>query len=111
MQNLESLIELALHHHMVMAQKKQVPRSLEWAMFEADKLSCLIMPPMSLEASRGVPKARLAHGQNNDARWVVTWRVIPAALLQDVIGGVETKDSKRILMLLNGHMTQTASYS
>ena len=48
---------------------------------------------------------------NNDARWVVTWRVIPATLLQDVIGGVETKDSKRILMLLNGHMTQTASYS
>ena len=47
----------------------------------------------------------------NDGRWMLSWTSLPSTPLQDIIGGVITRDSKRVLKPLNRHMTQIVSYS
>lgn len=100
-QNPESLISLSIH--MIVVQKSQVPRSLELAFFEADKLSALILVPIQvkLRAARGNGYKRAddrptGHAvTNNDSRWVCLWTLMPSTPLQDVIGGTLTRDSKK----------------
>ena len=42
---------------------------------------------------------------------MLSWTSLPSTPLQDIIGGVITRDSKRVLKPLNRHMTQIVSYS